>query len=148
MLSAPTNTNTNANTTTSLSTISSAETYYASVLSSTLPASISTLSSYVPANTTVIQPESTTLLTNSNQAASSTTATTLGNTPQTAIVSNGSGASTSPAVYGSVSPSAKSISDAITGFANKFAIMGIAALVLGLGCAFVVYRRVNSEDEG
>ena len=40
-----------------------------------------------------------------------------------------------------------SASNAIVTFANKFAVIGVAALVLGLGCAYVVRRRVNSEDE-
>jgi len=69
-------------------------------------------------------------------------------TPVTGSVSSSSPASTvSPSAFGPGSLSAKSISDAIMGFANKFAVIGAAALVLGLGCAFVVYRRVNYEDE-
>jgi hypothetical protein len=126
---------------------------------SSLVAPASSLSSSVSANTTVAQMETTIL---SSVTQSSTTAslpgTTVANTTeastiavtmtpqQTVIATNNSPASTgSPAVFGYLS--AKSISDAITNFANKFAIIGVAALVLGLGCAFVVYRRVNSEGE-
>jgi hypothetical protein len=83
-----------------------------------------------------------TTVVNTTQASTTAVTTTR---QQIVIATSSSPASTgTPATFGYF---AKSISDSITNFANKFAIIGVAALVLGLGCAFVVYRRVNSEGE-
>jgi len=132
-----TNTNTTYFSSYSLVTSASSPSPFVSGNTTVTQAGITVLSSATQSSTTAIVQNTTVVTANATQASL-----TFVTTPkQTLIATSSTPASTSTAAtFGYFS--AKSITD----FANKFAIIGVAALVLGLGCAFVVYRRINSEE--